>query len=134
MSPDLDPAITAQIQALREALHRHNHRYYVLDDPEVSDAAYDRMMQELIVLEERFPELRTPDSPSLRVGAPPLKSFETAEHSLPMLSLDNGFNDEIFWSSLSAFKKKWPPKKKFSTQPNPRWMGLPWNWSTREGC
>jgi len=94
MSPDLDPAVTAHIKTLREALHRHNHRYYVLDDPEVSDAEYDRMMQELIVLEERFPELRTPDSPSLRVGAPPLQSFETTEHSLPMLSLDNGFNDE----------------------------------------
>jgi len=75
-------------------LHHHNHRYYVLDDPDVSDAAYDRLMQELIRLETDYPELVQPDSPTVRVGAPPLDKFETTAHSIPMLSLDNAFKDE----------------------------------------
>jgi DNA ligase (NAD+) len=86
-------SIPKRIEELRQSLHRHNYRYYVLDDPEISDAEYDRMMQELIKLEMDYPGLSSPDSPSLRVGAPPVEKFETVEHSLPMLSLENGFND-----------------------------------------
>ncbi|NJL58492.1 MAG: hypothetical protein HC887_01400 [Desulfobacteraceae bacterium] len=86
--------IIEKIENLRQELHRHNHRYYVLDDPEISDAEYDRLMQELIALEKAHPELYSPDSPTQRVGSPPLEKFETAEHSIPMLSLDNGFEDE----------------------------------------
>jgi DNA ligase (NAD+) len=89
----MDSSIPKRIEELRQALHRHNYRYYVLDDPEISDAEYDRMMQELIKLETEYPEFSSPDSPSLRVGSPPLEKFETVEHSLPMLSLENGFND-----------------------------------------
>ncbi len=89
----MDSSIPKRIEELRQALHRHNYRYYVLDDPEISDAEYDRMMQALIKLETDYPELSSPDSPSLRVGSPPLEKFETVEHSLPMLSLENGFND-----------------------------------------
>jgi DNA ligase (NAD+) len=89
----MDSSILKRIEELRKALHWHNYRYYVLDEPEISDAEYDRMMQELIKLEADYPELSSPDSPSLRVGAPPLEKFETVEHSLPMLSLENGFND-----------------------------------------
>ena len=89
-----DPSIIQRIEKLRQALHRHNYRYYVLDDPEISDAEYDRMMQELLKLEGDFPDLMSPDSPTLRVGAPPLDKFETIEHSIPMLSLENGFNDQ----------------------------------------
>ena len=83
-----------QVETLRKALHRHNYRYYVLDDPEVSDAEYDRLMQELQLLEETHPEIASPDSPTARVGAPPLEKFDTVSHSIPMLSLDNGFTDE----------------------------------------
>ncbi len=93
MKPDPDPQIIAKVENLRKTLHHHNYRYYVLDDPEISDAGYDRMMQELIWLEEAYPQLIRPDSPSVRVGAPPLTRFETISHSVPMLSLDNGFND-----------------------------------------
>ena len=93
MMPDPDPQIIAEVENLRKSLHHHNYRYYVLDDPEISDAGYDRMMQELIRLEETYPQLTSPDSPSVRVGAPPLTRFETISHSVPMLSLDNGFND-----------------------------------------
>jgi DNA ligase (NAD+) len=90
----IDPSIIKRVNELRKALHRHNYRYYVLDDPEISDAEYDRMMQELVKLEADFPDLMSQDSPTLRVGALPLDKFETIEHSIPMLSLENGFNDQ----------------------------------------
>ena len=90
----IDPSIIERVKELRQALHRHNYRYYVLDDPEISDAEYDRMMQELVKIETDYPDLMSPDSPTLRVGAPPLDKFETIEHSIPMLSLENGFNDQ----------------------------------------
>jgi len=89
----MNPEILNKAESLRQVLHRHNHRYYVLDDPEISDAEYDRMMQELVALETAYPELASPDSPSARVGAAPLDKFESIAHSLPMLSLDNGFDD-----------------------------------------
>ncbi|OEU49376.1 MAG: DNA ligase (NAD(+)) LigA [Desulfobacterales bacterium S3730MH5] len=79
---------------LRQALHRHNYLYYVLDEPEISDAQYDRLMQELISLEATHPELVEPDSPTQRVGALPLERFETVPHSIPMLSLENAFDEE----------------------------------------
>jgi DNA ligase (NAD+) len=88
------PEIVKKIQDLRKKLHHHNHRYYVLDDPEISDSEYDRLMQELIQLEKTYPDLASPDSPSARVGAPPLAKFDSVAHSIPMLSLDNGFADE----------------------------------------
>jgi len=91
--PDPDPQIIAEVENLRKTLHHHNYRYHVLDDPEISDAGYDRMMQELIQLEVTYPQLTSPESPSVRVGAPPLTRFDTISHSVPMLSLDNGFND-----------------------------------------
>lgn len=71
MQGTVDPVLLKKIEALRKSLHYHNYRYYVLDDPEISDAEYDRMMQELIQLETSYPELSSPDSPSVRVGAPP---------------------------------------------------------------
>lgn len=74
-------------------LHHHSHRYYVLDLPEITDAEYDRLFRELLNLEKTFPELETTDSPSRRIGAPPLDKFEPAPHSLPMLSLENAFNE-----------------------------------------
>jgi DNA ligase (NAD+) len=94
MQQPLDPSIRQHVETLRQALHRHNYRYHVLDDPEVSDAQYDRMMQELLHIEEAFPELKDPNSPTARVGAPPLSKFESFTHTVPMLSLDNGFGDK----------------------------------------
>jgi len=90
---EIDVDIVNKVNALRKALHRHNYLYYVLDNPEVSDAEYDRMMRELIALEEAWPKLYDPDSPTSRVGAPPLSEFETIAHSIPMLSLGNAFAD-----------------------------------------
>ncbi|HEX9873343.1 MAG TPA: NAD-dependent DNA ligase LigA [Deferrimonas sp.] len=81
-------------EELSRQLHRHNHLYYVLDRPEISDAEYDRLLRELLDLERANPELTASDSPSQRVGAPPLERFVPARHTLPMLSLENAFNDD----------------------------------------
>ncbi|MGA9161122.1 MAG: NAD-dependent DNA ligase LigA [Actinomycetota bacterium] len=83
-----------RVEELREQLNFHSYRYHVLDDPEVSDAEYDELMRELRALEERFPELVTPDSPTQRVGATPADLFAPVEHRTPMLSLDNAFSRE----------------------------------------
>jgi DNA ligase (NAD+) len=79
---------------LRRVLEHHNHRYYVLDDPDVSDSEYDGLLNELRDLEAENPELRTPDSPTQRVGAEPLDKFEQVRHPQPMLSLANARNEE----------------------------------------
>ena len=86
--------VAQQINTLRTELEQHNYRYYVLDDPTVPDAEYDRLMQELRELEATHPELITPDSPSQRVGAEPLAAFAEVIHNVPMLSLDNAFSDD----------------------------------------
>lgn len=82
-----------RIAKLRDEINQHNYRYYVLDEPVVSDAEYDRLMRELQSLEAAHPELITPDSPTQRVGAKPLKEFGEVRHVVPMLSLANAFND-----------------------------------------
>ncbi|OOV88543.1 NAD-dependent DNA ligase LigA [Oceanospirillum linum] len=85
-----------QIESLRQQLNDHNYRYYVEDDPSIPDAEYDRLMRQLQELEARYPELQSPDSPSQRVGAAPLPAFTQVTHRVPMLSLDNAFDDEEF--------------------------------------
>ena len=80
-------AVKKRLEGLRRKIHYHNYRYYVLDEPEISDAEYDRLFQELEALERAYPELVTPDSPTQRIGAKPLEAFGTYEHSIPMLSL-----------------------------------------------
>ncbi len=93
MSQDFQAASEEAI-SLRAAIEDHNYRYYVLDDPSVPDAEYDRLMQRLRQLEATFPDLITPESPTQRVGAMPSDSFATVEHRLPMLSLDNAFEEQ----------------------------------------
>jgi DNA ligase (NAD+) len=83
-----------RIEALRREINEHNYRYYVLDAPLVSDAEYDRLLRELQALEAAHPELITPDSPTQRVGAPPLTAFGEVRHRIPMTSMDNAFDDE----------------------------------------
>ena len=89
-------------QRLRELIAHHDYRYYVLDDPEVPDAEYDRLMQELRALEARHPEVVTPDSPTQRVSGTPVAAFRPVTHGVPMLSLDNGFSEE----DLRAFDRR----------------------------
>jgi len=85
-------SVKKEMEELREKLRYHEYRYYVLDDPEISDAAYDRMMNRLKELEAAHPELVTPDSPTVRVGGAPREGFSTVRHARPMLSLDNAFS------------------------------------------
>jgi len=86
-------SVISRAQELREQLHYHNYRYYVLDDPVLADAEYDRLLKELEKLEEQYPGLVTPDSPTQRVGAPPLEKFATVPHGQPMLSLEDAFSE-----------------------------------------
>ena len=88
------PTIEKKIDALREKIRHHEYRYYVLDDPEISDAEFDALMNELKRIEAEHPELITPDSPTQRVGGKPREGFVKARHSSPMLSLDNAYSEE----------------------------------------
>ncbi|MEW6290255.1 MAG: NAD-dependent DNA ligase LigA [Thermodesulfobacteriota bacterium] len=101
-----------RLRVLREELAYHDHRYYVLDQPVIADAEYDRLFRELLELEERFPELVTDDSPSQRVGGAPLEKFATVPHRHAMLSLENAFSEgelRDFAERLRRFLKDAPP-------------------------
>jgi DNA ligase (NAD+) len=95
-------AAAARVASLRAQLHHHNYRYHVLDSPEISDAEYDRLLQELKELETRHPALLSPDSPTQRVGATPVGELQEVVHATPMLSLDNAFTEE----DLAAFDRR----------------------------
>ncbi len=86
--------IAAQVETLREQIRYHNYRYHVLDDPEIPDAEYDRLLRELQSLERENPHLVSSDSPTQRVGAEPIAAFGTVKHRLPMLSLENAFSEQ----------------------------------------
>jgi DNA ligase (NAD+) len=94
MAKSAAQSAAARARELRQQIEHHNYRYHVLDDPEVSDAEYDRLMLELKRLEEQHPDLITPDSPTQRVGATPVSELQEVVHARPMLSLDNAFADE----------------------------------------
>lgn len=99
---NIDDKTFNRAKALRSELNEHNYRYYVLDAPTVPDAAYDILFQELQQLELQYPALKTMDSPTQRVGAPPRKDFPEVTHVVPMLSLDNAFSEE----SVQDFDKR----------------------------
>ncbi|EOX1812928.1 NAD-dependent DNA ligase LigA [Vibrio cholerae] len=94
--------VEQKLTELRQILHEHGVRYYVEDAPTIPDAEYDRLMRELLELEVAHPELMSSDSPSLRVGGRPLDAFESVVHEIPMLSLDNAFDD----SELESFYRR----------------------------
>ncbi len=95
-------SIEKQIESLREKVRYHAYQYYVLDDPDIPDAEYDRLYIQLVELEEKHPELVTSDSPTQRVGSKPLTAFDQIKHQMPMLSLANVFSEE----ELHAFAKR----------------------------
>ncbi len=101
-------------EILRTTLNQHNHRYYVLDDPEISDSEYDQLLRELQELEANHPELLTADSPTQRVGSTPLSSFQQVQHDIPMLSLGNAFSE----AELLAFDKRLHDRLKDDTEIN----------------
>src|SRR4051812_7781717 len=91
---DVKQSIEEEIQALREEIERHENLYYVLDNPEISDAEYDKLMRHLQELEEQHPQYLTPDSPTQRVGGKAREGLQKVQHSSPMLSLDNALNED----------------------------------------
>ena len=95
MAEDLE-TVRRRIEKLREEIRKHDYYYYVLNQPIISDAEYDRLFRELQELEQKYPQLVTPDSPTQRVGAPPAEEFRPVRHALPMLSLQNCFTEEEF--------------------------------------
>lgn len=99
---DISQQIIDRVEQLKTELTEHNYRYYVLDDPDIPDAEYDRLFHELKKIETDYPELLTPDSPTQRVGATPLTQFDSVAHELPMLSLDNAFSSE----DMASFDKR----------------------------
>src|SRR5690606_18945989 len=99
---DGEMSVAQRVKALRDQISDHNHRYYVLDQPTVSDAEYDRLMVELQSLEEAHPDLITPVSPTQRVGAQPVSGFDSVRHAVAMLSLSNAFETE----DIEAFNKR----------------------------
>ena len=113
-----------QISKLRESINRHNHLYYVLDSPEISDAEYDRLMRRLSELEEEFPDLVTPDSPTQRVGAAPLASFNEVRHSTPMLSLANAFDEDEIREFDARVRKLLGDGRSFRYVAEPKLDGL----------
>src|SRR5688572_17775217 len=96
---DLTPE---RLKQLRDAIRHHEERYYLLNDPEISDEEFDRLLHELEALEREYPDLVTPDSPSQRVAGRPADGFATVEHIAPMLSLDNAYTQ----AELRAFDER----------------------------
>ncbi len=95
----------AEAEKLRDEIRRHDHAYYILDNPEISDKEYDKLYQRLKTLEEQNPDIVTPDSPTQRVSGAPLKAFGQVRHAVPMLSLDNTYSAEDVHAWLDRVKK-----------------------------
>ena len=110
-------AARLRVEELRTTIDYHNRRYHVLDAPEISDADYDALMRELQSLEQRFPELVTPDSPTQRVGAPPSELFAPVQHSQPLLSLDNSFSEAELDAWYARARKNLEHDPTFVTEP-----------------
>ena len=113
-----------RVQQLRRQINYHNYRYYVLAQPEISDEAYDQLLQELQRLEQAHPELITPDSPTQRVGAPPAAGFRKVQHPAPMLSLANATHPDDLWAWKERYEKLLPPNTAVTWVVEPKIDGL----------
>jgi len=113
-----------RVQSLRDKINDHNYRYYVLNDPLISDSEYDQLFRELENLEQKSPELVTQDSPTQRVGITPLKSFGTIQHSIPMLSLENAMDENELRSFYERLQKGLSNNDKISIIAEPKLDGL----------
>ena len=100
--PGLQSNPAEQIEALREEIRRHDYLYYVMDAPSIPDSEYDKLFRQLQKLEQDNPDLITPDSPTQRVGGKPLKAFDSVTHRVPMLSLNNAFEE----AEVAAFDRR----------------------------
>jgi len=116
--------IEADAEKRREELRRHDHAYYVLDRPKISDAEYDRLYRKLADLETQFPAIATPDSPTRRVGGKPVSSFDQVRHRVPMLSLDNTYSEEEVREWLERARRIIGEDRKVEFVVNPKIDGL----------
>ena len=107
-------AAAVRLQELKAQIAQHNYYYHVLDAPRISDAAFDALMQELLSLENLYPELVTLDSPSRRVGGTPSAAFQQVRHLLPMLSLENVFSEKDLQDFYLRLQKNIAVRKAFS--------------------
>ncbi len=119
-----EQATVKRIAEICQQIHQYNHQYYVLDEPSVPDAEYDRLMRELLALEAEFPQLKTMDSPSQKVGGAALKSFSQVTHQLPMLSLDNVFSPDEWQAFVKRIKDRLKSEHDFAICAEPKLDGL----------
>ncbi len=120
----MSPPIKLQLETLRQKLRYHSYQYYVLDDPNIPDAEYDRLYKKLVALEEKNPQLITSSSPTQRVGAKPLNAFDQIQHQMPMLSLDNVFNEEDLLSFYQRLQDRLKTDEKIELTAEPKLDGL----------
>jgi DNA ligase (NAD+) len=117
--------VRERVAVLRREIEHHNYRYYILDDPEIPDAEWDRLLQELRNLEEDYPSLVTADSPTQRVGATPTDEFAEVRHRIPMLSLDNAFSDDDLRNFDRRVRDDWASTPRSTTRQSRNSMVLP---------
>ena len=122
-----------RLEQLKKQLNEHSYAYYVLDDPKIPDAEYDRQFNELKQLEKRYPELITSDSPTQRVGAAPLTAFSSIKHILPMLSLDNVFNAEDLRAFDTRIRDRLHSEEELEYACEPKYDGIAISLMYREG-
>lgn len=120
----LDPSLRERLAALREQLHSHSYHYYVLNEATIPDAEYDRLFRELQEIEAAHPELQSSDSPSQRVGAPPLAAFSQVRHETPMLSLDNVFSEQELLEFDQRIKARLKDSSEFAYVCEPKLDGI----------
>jgi hypothetical protein len=119
MSDSTLKEVKQRVAKLRDQINYHNYRYYVLDDPVIPDAEYDRLFRELQELEGRSPALVTPDSPTQRVGGQPLKEFPEVRHEIPMLSLNDALATRNWSPSIDGYGTAWAsPRSSMRLSPN----------------
>ena len=117
-------SLHAQVITLHQQINRYNHQYYVLDEPSVPDVEYDRLMRELLTIEQQNPELKTLDSPSQKVGGQPLKSFTQVSHQVAMLSLDNVFSPQEWQAFIKRIQDRLSSDKNIVICAEPKLDGL----------
>lgn len=118
-----------EMKELRDTLNAHGYRYYVLDEPTISDYEYDHMLRRLEDLEAAHPEEITPDSPTQRIGGRTLSEFQQVTHPVPLESLQDVFNDD----EVCQFLERYPWTRRCGAW-SQRWTACPWPWSTETAC
>ena len=120
----MSTTVSQQIEQLRASLREHNYKYYVLDEPSIPDAEYDRLMQQLRQLESQHPELMTADSPTQRVGGEPIAAFKQVKHAIPMLSLENAFSEEDLQAFVRGIQERLGTAEELEFSCEPKLDGL----------